>query len=92
MKRIIPFALILGALAMAVALHLAKPKPTRAEITLASVAVQTQNIQAETVFLQVNSQGKLLQHEQVLCPKSLTVLEVSRNLWWVENSVAATFF
>ena len=79
MKRIIPFALILGALAMAVALHLAKPKPTRAEITLASVAVQTQNIQAETVFLQVNSQGNVTPRTRtsLVSEVSGTVLEVS---------------
>ena len=79
MKRIIPFALILGALAMAVALHLAKPKPTRAEITLASVAVQTQNIHAATVFLQVNSQGNVTPRTRtsLVSEVSGTVLEVS---------------
>ena len=79
MKRIIPFALILGALAMAVALHLAKPKPTRAEITLASVAVQTQNLQSETVFLQVNSQGNVTPRTRtsLVSEVSGTVLEVS---------------
>ena len=79
MRRIIPFALILGALAMAVALHLAKPKPTRAEVTLASVAVQTQNLQSETVFLQVNSQGNVTPRTRtsLVSEVSGTVLEVS---------------
>ena len=57
MKRLLPFALVMLALGAAAILHLMKPEAVRAPVTIAAVAVETEILQSESVFLTVESQG-----------------------------------
>jgi len=57
MKRLLPFVLVMLALGAAAILHLMKPEAVRAPVTIAAVAVETEILQSESVFLTVESQG-----------------------------------